>query len=76
MSDLEKREAKANEEYQELLAWAINEEDKVVEQLKKEGAVMGLDGHQERFAYINKAVKEGMKKIIFKYDLPNKAQWA
>ncbi len=70
MNDLEERKEKANEEYRELIRWAIREEEKVVEQLKKEGAVMGLDGHQERFAYIREYEKKRLKEIIAKYDLP------
>ena len=76
MSDLAERKAKANAEYQDLLKWAIAEEDKVSEQLDREGVIRGLDGHQEKFAYIKEAVNEGIKRIVHKYDLPNKAQWA
>lgn len=71
MSDLEKRKAKANEEYRDLIDWSILEGKKVIEQLKKEGAVLGLDGHQERFAYIREHTQKRLKEIIAKYNLPS-----
>lgn len=76
MSDLEKRKAQADAEYQDLLHWAVEEGKKVTEDLKREGAIMGLDGHQERFAYIKETVKARIKEIVWKYDLPNKTEWA
>lgn len=70
MNDLEKRKEKANEEYRELIQWAVSESQKVSEQLDREGAVRGLDTNQERFAYIYETAKKRLKEIITKYDLP------
>ena len=76
IDDLEIRKQKATAEWREVLKWAVAEEEKVSEQLDKEGAIRGLDTNQERFAYIKETVNARIKDIIHKYDLPNKAQWA
>lgn len=70
--DLDIRIQKANAEWREVIDWSISEEDKVAEQLREEGAVIGLDGHKERFRYIYDEVRRRTKEIIHKYDLPNK----
>ena len=68
---LEERKRKATQEWKELLKWERSEEDKVMEQLRSEGAVMGLDGHQERYAYIREIRNRRLKEIAEKYDLPH-----
>lgn len=70
--DLDIRIQKATAEWREVIDWSISEEDKVAEQLREEGAVIGLDGHQERFRYIKETVNSRIREIIHKYDLPNK----
>ena len=71
MNDLEERKRQATQEWRELLARERAEENKVMEQLRREGAVMGLDGHQERFAYIRETRNRRLKEIAEKYDLPH-----
>lgn len=76
MDSLEERIIKAEEEYQKVLEWALEEEDKVDEMLKATGRLqMGLDGNSKDYAYIYETLKNRTKEIIFKYDLPNKSQW-
>ena len=43
-SSLEERKRKATAEWKELIKWKNAEANKVIAQLKSEGAVMGLDG--------------------------------
>ena len=66
---VEERKRKANAEWKELIKWKNAESEKVIYQLKSEGAIMGLDGHKERFAYIRETEKKRLKEIAEKYDL-------
>lgn len=76
MNDLKERERLAMEEYKDLIRWANEEEDRVVERLKREGReILGLDTHREEFAYIKDIVRERLKEIIKKYDLPYEIKW-
>lgn len=60
----------AQKEYEEVIQWVLNEEDKVVERLKKEGRYIGgLDTHQEEFAYIYEARNRMIQDIRNKYVL-------
>ena len=68
--DLEERKRKANEEFHELIRWANAEEDKVSEQLDKEGAIRALDTNREAYSYIQEIFKKRIKEIAEKYDLP------
>ena len=70
--DLEERKRKATAEWKELIKWKNAEAEKVITQLKSEGAVMGLDGHKERFSYIRETEKKRLKEIAEKYNLPEK----
>lgn len=70
--DLEERKRKATEEWRELIKWELAEEDKVTEQLRREGAVMGLDANHERYAYIRETRLRRMMEIAEKYGLPHK----
>ncbi|MBQ9480102.1 MAG: hypothetical protein IJ668_08370 [Selenomonadaceae bacterium] len=70
MNDLEERKQKAMAEIKELVKWANAESDKVIAQMKSEGIKIGLDGHQERFAYIREIERRRMREIVAKYDLP------
>lgn len=69
--DIEKRKAQAKLEVEQLMNWSIAEAKKVSEQLTREGAVRGLDGHQERYAYIREIRNRRLKEIAEKYDLPH-----
>ena len=72
MNSLEERREKAMEEYKKVINWAIAEGDKVIAQLKKEGATIGLDSHRERFAYIREYEQKRLNEILAKYDLLKK----
>ncbi len=77
MNELEKSKLKADIEYQEVLKWAMEEEDKIYKKLKAEGKLeSGLDGNSEDYKYIYETVKWRMKEIIHKYNLPNKVKWS
>ena len=76
MDSLEERKLKAEEEYQELLKWAIKEEDNVREKLKASGKLKeGLDSNSEYYKYIYETLNKRTREIILKYDLPNKSKW-
>ena len=70
MDSVEEKKAKMTAEITALIDWSVTEGDKVVAQLKQEGAIMGLDCHQERFAYIRETKKQRLKEIIDRYNLP------
>lgn len=57
-------------EYNKVIQWVLNEEDKVVEKLKAEGRyVGGLDGNSIDFAYIYKKRNKKIEEIQKKYNL-------
>lgn len=74
--DLEIRKQQATVEWRKIIDWAIAEEDKVSEQLEREGAVRGLDTNHERFAYIKKTVDSKVQEILQKYGLLERSQTA
>ena len=59
----------AEKEYRELLSWEREESNKVTERLKKEGKLVGLDTHQEEYAYIREIRNKKIKEIQEKYKL-------
>lgn len=69
---IEERRRLANLEFKELKQWFINENRKVSEKLKEEGAVRGLDSNREAFEYIHETFDRRIKEISEKYNLPEK----
>lgn len=60
----------AQKEYKEVVQWVLNEEDKVIEKLKKEGRYAGgLDGNSIDFAYIYEERNRRITEIRKKYNL-------
>ena len=72
MKSIEERRRLANLEFKELKQWFINENRKVSEKLKEEGAVRGLDSNREAFEYIHETFDQRIKEISEKYNLPEK----
>ena len=76
MKDLDTRGGGVNndfkEEYIRMLEWIISEEEKVIEQLKKEGKYNRLDGHYKELDYIRAERAKRTRELFDKYDLPNK----
>ena len=66
MSNMEQ----AQKEYEEVIQWVLNEEDKVVERLNSEGRyVGGLDNNSVDFAYVYKERSKKIEGIKKKYNL-------
>lgn len=65
----DEKELQAEQEWEAVKHWAINEEDKVTARLKKDGIYYpGLDGESEKhYKYINEEVKRRLKDIQKRY---------
>ena len=58
----------AEKEWADVKAWAIDEEEKVAQNLQASGVYCGgLDTNQEAFAYIREATNRRLKEIQEKY---------
>lgn len=78
MNNLEERFAKADKEFHELILWAIEEEEKITQHLKRKGVQIGLDTNQESYAPIRREYYRRILKIFDKYELshkPNFDKW-
>jgi len=61
---------KAQKEFKEVIQWVLEEEDKVTNQLKKEGKYIGgLDTNHDDYAYIYKERDIRIAKIKEKYNI-------
>ena len=60
-------------EYVSILQWANEECDKVLERLKNENKLVGLDSDSEAFAYIHNERKKKVAALYDKYSLPPNA---
>ncbi|MBR5912942.1 MAG: hypothetical protein IKZ58_01055 [Selenomonadaceae bacterium] len=67
------RYQKANEEFHKLIKWALDEEEKITNELVASGKyVIGLDTNRAAYEPINSELKRRVLELFDKYDLPNK----
>ena len=70
-------EEKAQEEFLDVIRWAIDEEDKVEARLKKEDIPSyGLDANREYYTYITKEMDRRVDEIREKYGIKPKNEQA
>ncbi len=61
---------KAQKEWETVRQWVLDEEDKVINKLKKDGMELkGFDANHEAFAYIYKERDSKIKEIKEKYGI-------
>ena len=71
MDGNEERTENFSRELRDLMEWEEKENIKILNRLKNEGVVLGLDGHVEEFANIREARNQKLEKLIAKYNLPS-----